>query len=442
MRFLSINYAKRLAGLGLACAVAGSMAACEDPLAIEAPGALTSDELTGPGAVNSVINGIIGDFAEAYDDYVRYATLFTDEFILAGTFPTRLEVDDRRILAINGSLNAEVYEPLSTARFSADTGVVNFTAVLSDPDFAALTDELGEGIAYGRFFGGYSRLLLSELYCQSAIAGGPFLSSDDRMQDALDLLIQAEAAGNDAGLSELTNAAIVGQARANLWLGNDAAAATAARRVPTGFEFVLDYSENDPVQFNEVHSLTWGRGRQVIRWTVGDGTAAERNNERFPYFDEWVSLGLIDPNPPSSFSSFNSAISVQLQLLYDDGLAPILLASKAEADLIEAEVAVRAADFLTANTRVNNLRSTNWSLPAIDFAAMTTLAARLTQLAQERSRELWLTGQRQGTLRRLRANDGIDLYPAGSSASFDQTCFPVPQQEVDNNTNSVLFPNQ
>ena len=97
MRFLSINYAKRLAGLGLACAVAGSTAACEDPLAIEAPGILTADELTGPAAVKSVINGIIGDFAEAYDDYVRYATLFTDEFILARTFQTRLEVDDRRI---------------------------------------------------------------------------------------------------------------------------------------------------------------------------------------------------------------------------------------------------------------------------------------------------------------------------------------------------------
>lgn len=441
MRFLSINYAKRLAGLGLAWAVAGSTAACEAPLAIEAPGILTTDELTGPGAVQSVINGIIGDFAEAYDDYVRYATLFTDEFILSGTFPTRLEVDDRRILAINGSLNAEVYEPLSTARFSADTGVVNFTAVQSDPDFEALTDLLTEGIAVGRLFGGYSRVLLSELYCQSAVAGGVFLTSDDRMQDALDLLIQAEVAGKDAGISDLTNAAIVGQARANLWLGDNAAAAAAARRVPAGFEFVLDYSENDPVQFNEVHSLTWGRGRQLIRWTVGDGTEAARANERFAYFDEWVTLGLIDPNPPSSFVSFNSAISVQLQLLYDDGLQPIVLASKAEADLIEAEVALRASDFVTANTLVNNLRSTNWSLSAIDFAAMATLGARLTQLAQERSRELWLTGQRQGTLRRLRANDGINLYPSNSSASFDQTCFPVPQQEVDNNTNSVLFPN-
>ena len=442
MRFLSINYTKRLAGLGLAGAVAGLMAACDDPLGVKAPGALTADELTGPAAVQNLISGMIGDFAEAYDDYARYAGMFTDEFILSGTFPTRLEVDDRRIVPDNSTVTGAVYEPLSTARFSADTGVVSFTAVLSDSDFAAVTDLLGEGIAYGRFFGGYSRVLLSELYCQSAIAGGAFLSSDDRMQDALDLLIQAEAAGNDAGISALTNAAIVGQARANLWLGNNAAAAAAARRVPTGFEFVLDYSENDRAQFNEVHSFTWGRAGQVIRWTVGDGTEVVRANERFAYFDEWVTLGLIDPNPPSSFESFNSAISVQLQLLYDDGLQPIVLASKAEADLIEAEVALRASDFVTANTLVNNLRSTNWSLPAIDFAAMTTLVARLTQLAQERSRELWLTGQRLGTLRRLRANDGINLYPSNSSASFDQTCFPVPQQEVDNNTNPLLFTNQ
>ncbi|MDH5644327.1 MAG: RagB/SusD family nutrient uptake outer membrane protein [Gemmatimonadota bacterium] len=422
--------------LGLVAMMAGFVAACDNPLAVKAPGVLTADELTGPGAIGSVVNGIVGDFAEALDNYVLYTSMFTDEMILAGTFPTRKEVDERRIVPDNATVTGGLYEPIHVSRFSADTAAVNFSAAQSDPDFAAVLDLLDEGTVYAKFYGGYSRILLAELYCESTLSAGPFLVSDDRMTEAMNLLAEAEADAAAAGLDDIENAAIVGQARANLWLGNYTAAAAHAARVDAGFEYHQAYSTNDNVQFNEVYSLTHGRGGQVIRWTVGDGTLASRNFEKFAYYDEWVALGRI--NPASGKRSFDSTIPVRLQLLYASGDAGILLASKAEADMIEAEAAIRAGQFTTADDLVNPYRSA-WGLTDLDFGAMANLNARLTQLAQERNREMWLTGERQGTLRRLLENDGLDLYPANGGAGT-QTCFPIVQQELDNNSNSLNFP--
>jgi hypothetical protein len=388
MRIFSRQITKRLLMVVLFGAIAGAVGACgfKDPLRVEDPGTLTDEELTGVGAIPATVNGLRGGFHEAFDDYARYACMFTDECILAGTFPSRVEVENRRILANNVSLSGEVYEDTHTARFQADDIVQAFSAIdRNDPQFETVLDVIDEGIVSGYLYGGYTRIMLSELYCESAIDAGPYLFSDARMGEALGILEQAEQEANAAGLVDFADAAIVGQARAHLWLAQDTEAAADAARVSAGFEFFTTYSENDNPSYNEVHSSSWGRGGWVIRWTVGDGTTAERNNERFGLtsstqfgiddsYDQWVSLGLIDPNPGPNFVAFNSTIPVRLQLLYPDGFAPILMASKAEADFIEAEVAIRGSDFTTANNIANAYR-TAWGLPAIDYGALADLPA-------------------------------------------------------------------
>lgn len=464
MRSIFTFSAVRLLRLGLVAALAGSLGACgfKDPLRVEDPGVLTAEELTGVGAVEATVNGIIGAFQEAFDDYVRYTSLFTDEMILAGTFPTRVEVDDRRIVPSNVSLDGEVYAPIHTTRFLADQTVEDFSAAIGDPEFETVEDLLRVGTVVGRLYGAYARVLLAELYCESAIDAGPYELSDARMAEALTLFQEAEQAAADAAANVSTSArvarannlgraAIVGQARAHLWLGQWAEADADAARVPAGFVFNAEYSENDNPTCNEMHGSSWGRCLWVIRWTVGDGTTPERRNERFTYYDEWVALGRINPDPGPNFVSFNSAIPVRLQLQYTDGAVPIVLASKAEADMIQAEVALRNGQPGVANALVNPRRAA-WGLGAIDFAAVgdlngdataNTLADQLWQLAQERNRELWLTGERQATLRRYReefgsdnAAGGLNLWPPMSGASFDQIFFPVHQQEFDNNPNT------
>ncbi len=454
MTFTSRPTVRRLLMGALFGAIVTATGACgfRDPLRVEDPGTLTDDELTGVGAIPATVNGLIGQFHEALDDYARYACLFTDECILAGTFPSRVEVENRRISTSNVSLDDEVYEPIHTARFQADDIVRAFSEIdTSDPEFATVLGLIDQGIAAGYLYGAYTRILLAELYCESAIAAGPYAFSDARMTEALGLLETAESEATSRGLTSFANAAIVGQARAHLWLGQDGEAAADAGRVPAGFEFFASYSENDNPSYNEVHASSWGRGGWVIRWTVGDGTAPERNNEQFGLtsttqygidlaYDQWVSLGLIDPAPGPNFVAFNSAIPVRLQMLYQDGFAPILMASKAEADHIAAEAAIRGGDYTGANDLVNPYRSAR-GLPDIDYAALADDDTRLVQLAQDRNRELWLTGERQGTFRRLFRRDNIDLYtPVTSGATFNQVCWPVHQQELDTNSNAAACP--
>ncbi|HEX7049511.1 MAG TPA: hypothetical protein VF188_04810, partial [Longimicrobiales bacterium] len=147
---------------------------------------------------------------------------------------------------------------------------------------------------------------------------------------------------------------------------------------------------------------------------------------------------------------FSSAVDLtNLQMKYDAPDSAIVLASKAEADMILAEIAVRNEDFVTANSIVNAYRTERDTLPLdpIDLADVDALQAsfevplppsatsdlhvRLAAIARERARVLWLTGVRQGVLRRFLARDGLDLYPVTGVGT--DVCYPVPDQETNNN---------
>lgn len=124
--------------------------------------------------------------------------------------------------------------------------------------------------------------------------------------------------------------------------------------------------------------------------------------------------------------------------------------------MIEAEAALRRGEPEVAEDMVNDLltdpqQSANPMLainpeltssrmggriPAmgafdpVDFTG--DMAGDLEQLARARAAGLWINGQRQGTLRRLAENDGVDLFPERRS---DDVCLPLVQQEIDNNPN-------
>ena len=342
----------------------------------------------------------------------------------AGTFPYRREFDDRFITSNNPGLLNEVYQPIGLARFEADTGVVILENSKGTPGLDPA--QIQEGIAFGKVLGGYSRLLLAEAFCEATIAGGQAMGSDQVMSRALTTLQEAETAASDAGVTELETAAVLGQARAQLWLGNYDEASSLASAVPRDFSFPSYYSTNSVGEKNDVYQLTWGEDN-VIRWTVGAGTAPELYNEEFAYYDQWVDLGLIESRP--DLTSFNIPIPVHLQQKYSAGDAAIPVAEGAEADMIQAEVALRNDDVSTADSLVNSWRQER-GLDPISFSG--NLQDDLETLARERSRELWLTGRRLGNLRRLLDED-VDLYPEGKPGS--DTCFPLPQQEIDTNTN-------
>ena len=434
-----------------------ALTGCDGILDVDEAGIIVFEdvEAEGPTAIPAIVAGVVGNYQELVDNIIRYAALLTDEMILAGTFEDRLQVDRRRILVNNDVLTDAVYGPLHRTRMQADTTVFLLQERLGDPLYVDVEEELREGIALGKLYGGYTRLWLGELYCWSILTGmfpenRPLLP-DDRILQALRFLQEAETLAAIGGMEEIRLAAIVGQARANLWLGNYSQASTLVADVPRDFVFDAEYSQNDPVQFNEMYMFTWGEMQQ-IRWTVGDGTSPTRGSEQWEHLELFLDLNLLR-SEPEGFAAFSSSIPVVLQTLYSRADTGVLVASGAEAALIRAEVAVRAGQTAPAEQLLNDLRA-DFSLRAtilrdVDppdadnelepLALSGNLVADLRTVAAERARELWLTGDRMTTSRRLRRDPrtAINLFPrvkTGSSGG-DDSAFPMVQLELDNNTN-------
>ncbi len=427
-------------------ALALVLTGCGNLLDVRDPTVVTPDQLKGPTAVPNAVASVVGDFQEAFDDYVRYSALFTDEMILAGTFPTRIDVDERNVQLDpdNGTITADLFTPLQVSRASADQGLMNFRDALGDPDFSEVESDLREGIALAGLYGGYIREFMAELYCQAVLEPKAVpLTSDAVAEAALERLQDAEADATDAGGDDVAMAARVGQARALLWLGRYDEAAAIAATVPEDFVYFAEYSDNQPAQFNEIFSFSTGT-TEALRWTVGDGRAGNRHNERWPYLNEWIAQGLLVKDPPG-YKAADIGVPVVLQLLYDDGARPIVLASGWEAQMIIAEKELREGATQAAQDRINARLadpSTNPMLrvnPTLSFGPFQPVAftgspaTDLPQLARARSAGLWLSGERQGTLRRFLEADGVNLYPQGTQGNDDS--FPIVRQEIDNNPN-------
>lgn len=447
-----------------------AVAGCDGGLLdVDDPDIVTPDQLEGPEAVPIALAGMVGDFHEGFDEYMLYSGLFTDEAILAGTFPTRIDVDERNVVQTPGNLSVtdDIYQAMHISRASADQLVANFESNLGNEEFAEVEGQMEQGIALGKYYGAYDRVLFAEMFCQSIFGGeegeSAPLDSDARMQEALALFEEAEADAEAAGLSDVATAARVGQARAQLWLGNHAEAASLVpeAEVPTGFAFTAEYSANQPTQNNEFFQFSWGVIER-LRWTVGAGTETARHNEQYAYYDEWVDQGLIVPQP-DGFDAAEEGLEVHLQRLYDEASTNAVLASGWEARMIEAEDELRNGDpgvaeddvnalledpaqaanpMVTVNPGLTSPRAIGEvnapGMAAFDPVEFTgDLESDLQELARARAAGLWLSGQRQGTSRRFAEEFddpfGLGLYPPGTEGT--DLFLPVVEQETDNNPN-------
>lgn len=445
--------AARGISLAVCAALLAGVAACDSPLDVDDPDVVTPDILEGPEAVERRLNGMVGDFQEFYDGWALYTGLFTDEFILAGTFPTRIRVDRRDVQSNpeNASLNDHdpdpgLYEPLHQSVRSADGVAADFREALDDPEFSDVVGQLREGIALGELYGAYLRTFLAEGYCHSIVRGesAPMLP-DDRAEEALALFQQAETSAEEAGLPDVADAARVGQGRALMWLGRHDDAADAVSEVPDDLFLGAEYSSNTTDQFNEIYALTVG-DRLALRWTVGDGDDDPRENEEWLHLDEWVDQGLIDLE--TDLEGTEIGVDVALQLVHTNPSTSIPIATGWEARMIEAEAALRAdnpgvaegiVNDLLTSPGLNPLTQVNPNLELGDFEAVDfddggfAPETDLPQLAKARAAGNWMSGQRQGYFRRWRTGDGVDLYPDHQPVGADDISFPITQQEIDNN---------
>lgn len=423
-----------------ATAAAGALllGACSvsDLLSVKNPDIVTPDNLAGPAGLATLRAGALGDFALAVSGsaaghgstpgLIHYTSSFTDEIRYSGTFPTRRQLDERKVLETNGELGA-MYRNLHRARASAAFAAERLAAA---PDAAQ-----DPRVAEMRSLVGLTYLFFGENFCSGVpvsvaresgeLVYGQPLTTVQLFDSATRLFDSALAAA--AGSEAQQNLAAVGKGRALLDLGDFPGAAAAVSGVPTTFTYSISHSSASAAQQNGVFALSAVDRQYSVPDAEGPFGIRFRSlpDSRTPY----DSLGDVGQDGSTPFF---------LQLKYPASNAPVPIVTGIEARLIEAEAALRANNVVSFTQIHTALRATV-GLPAPDPTDLATQSRREDFHFQERGRWLWLTAQRLSDLRRLvrqygRSPDAVfpsGPYFKGGTYGTDVN-FPIPISELNN----------
>lgn len=262
---------------------------------------------------------------------------------------------------------------------------------------------------------GYAVLWFAELYCSGIplttvhLAGVSVptrgFTTEELFNAAIPLFDSAMVLGADS--ASYVNLARVGKGRALLGLGQFAAADSAVAAVPTDFVYRLATDSNGTsIGRNNISALVPLRHFRVEDHQGGNGLVWST--------DPRTGVVII-PARSATFmwpSKYNISPSGQFDPQTGYAGVPFRLADGLEARLIQAEAELARGDAAWLTT-LNTLRSTCVGttpcapvpgLTPTSLAALTdpgSDTARVSLLMQERAMWLYLTGHREGDLRRL-----------------------------------------
>jgi hypothetical protein len=413
-------------------ALLSTLAGCDldSFLEVPDPDVVTVPVFADPTNHAAVRAGAVSEFARAVGGeendeggQVLMSGLLADELYHSGSFTTRQEIDARNIRDTNSS-NEEAFFELQRARNHAEQAAELFAA----------SDQAGsESHAEMLALAGFTYVFFAENYCSGVpfsriplLGGESVLGSARTTAEMLDLALdrfgEAEGFGPDGTLA---NTIRIGRGRALLDLGQYAEAAQAVSSVPTGFEAVTAYSEENQNAFNAI----WNLVNAERRWSasVGEGTNG------LPFIVD------ADPRTPGAFdgSGFEPSVDHYSQGKYPSPGSDIPLATGIEARLIEAEAALQDDDRATFFGIHTTLRGT------IGLGSLQDTGQTEDELIDlhfsERAHWLWLTSHRLGDLRRLVRQYGrtaASVFPIGltelGAARGNHVALRVPFSETNN----------
>jgi hypothetical protein len=421
----------RFVGLGAALAgvVCLTLAACSDITSLkqDAPSRINSGDLETPENAPLLVASAVGDFECALGDYIVAQGAVGDELANANLANRIWDFDRRTILPTNTVYSSQscddgdptVYTTLSTARYDAD----NALRLLD-----GWTDEQVPGriglIATAAAYAGYSLVLLGEGMCSVALDVGPELTPAQIMAEAEARFTRAIEAATAAGDDQTLNLALVGRARARLDLGDKTGAGADAALVPADFVVEATYSGAKTQRENLVFTALYRDLLYTVDVPFRDVTFGGAPDPRVSVVD-------------AGTGGADVTVEIFQPLKYPAIESPIPVARWEEAQLILAEADVAAGDVGGAVGIINTLH-TNADIPAYGGGTPDEV---MSQIIDERRRELFLEGQRLGDIIRY----GLPLFPA-PGAPFPvggtdtgvygtQVCFPLPAVERNNNPN-------
>ncbi|MBX3145302.1 MAG: RagB/SusD family nutrient uptake outer membrane protein [Gemmatimonadales bacterium] len=412
-RFKSISRTLALAALGF------GLGGCNEWLQVLNP-TVIDVKSTDPVEDAPILAGSAQQsFNSSFGWLVMYSGWFTGESDVSETFPTRNEFGRRAVDPNNTSHRDDVWFPLHQ-------GISQAYLVLG-----LTLPNAGSNIAYIRSHHtlGWSFLHLAEQFCSAVVVSGSELSTAQLLDSAVVHFTAANTQGtalnNAEGLS-IARAALVGRARARLQAGQKPAALTDANAVPADFVFNIA-NFDDLAQRNRLGNRIWqfiaDRGSNAVP------PAYRVDDPRLPW--------RIAPSnllPQDAAYATQRGIPYAIQNKYTGFASPFRLASKLEANYIAAEAQGTSAMLTLIQAR----RAANGQ-PA--YSGDTGDAAVLAEFEDQRALEFYLEGKRLGDFRRNGAAvrnvpvPGATYWKPGFAPVGNQTCFPIPQTERDNNPN-------
>jgi starch-binding outer membrane protein, SusD/RagB family len=387
---------------GMLVSCATILLGCGDLTGAATPDIVQTGQLNTPAGALVQRAGAIADFALAFSGQALYSGLITDELIDAAG---GIRAADRRMLVTTPFFNYP-YDFLSQARIQSLRAVGALHQYAPTPGW-----HIGELFAYQGFVETY----FVENMCAGIPLGvvtggtpalGPTLDRSALEQRALaDFDSAITYAGTEDSIAAL---ALVGKARVLLDSGDFAQAARVAAHVPPGFQFFAQYA------------VTSGQANQLYV-TIVAGLEASVSDDEGENGLNFVSAA--DPRVvtqdlgPGIFGTPDILAPVsQMQQT-----APIVAASSIEARLIEAEAALPIHGGV-GQGGLDTLNALRTSMPGLaPLSDPGTDSGRVSLLFRERAFWLFLTGHRQGDMRRLIRQYGRpteSVFPTGPYYQF------------------------
>ena len=425
--------------LALALGLSFTTSACSDILDVHVPGRVQEEALNDPALAATMVASVVADFECAWNNYVAAAALIGDEFIQASGNLNQRNWGSRRITAdeptmAQGTCRTQygIYTTLQTARFQADDAFKRLEK-FTDAQVTNRTLLMATVKAYGA----YALLALGEGFCQMALDGGPLMTPKEVLALAETRFTEAIALATTANNQDILNMALAGRARVRLDLGNFVGALADAKLIPATYVKNATRDETDTRRYDALcEHITCATNRHA---TVAPNYRAVT----------WAGV----PDPRVAVSTRNQLAFDNAQIHYfptnkhTSRAFPVAITSFKEARLIVAEASARTNDLTTARQLINAMH-TAAGIPGYDAGNTATQNEVITQVIEERRREMFAEGGH-------RLNDHLrfagtpfaipfkgeagSIHPTGVDATGipygDTKCFPLPTVERIGNPN-------